>query len=120
MVGNEYYELTTESGDLIHTNTNFGEEESVLISTQNLNIADISLNSLFIYPNPAENYIQIKYQYILPSSFEIFDINGRRIYNKEINSETDLVFNTTKLVSGMYFISIHLNEKTERLKFIVK
>ena len=101
-------------------NTNFGSEESKLISTEYLSTSELTLNSLFIYPNPAEDYIQIKYQYILPSSFEIFDINGRRIYNKEINSETDLVFNTTTLVSGMYFISIHLNEKTKRLKFIVK
>ena len=120
MVGNEYYELTTESGDLIHTNTNFGEEESVLISTQNLNIVDISLNSLFIYPNPAENYIQIKYQNTVPNSFKIFDINGRRIHHKEINSEADLIFNTTNLVKGMYFISIQISEKNKRLKFIVK
>ena len=119
-IGNESYELTTQEGDLIYTNTNFGSEESKLISTEYLSTSELTLNSLFIYPNPAEDYIQIKYQYILPSSFEIFDINGRRIYNKEINSETDLVFNTTNLVSGMYFISIHAKEKTKRLKFIVK
>ena len=37
-IGSEFYELTTEEGVLIHTNTDFGYEESTMISTQYLSL----------------------------------------------------------------------------------
>ena len=42
---NEFYELTTEEGDLVYTNTNFGAEESKLISTNYLNLNENNQNS---------------------------------------------------------------------------
>ena len=38
----------------------------------------------------------------------------------DIKDENDLTISTIDLSSGMYFISIHNESKTEKLKFIVK
>ena len=60
-IGSEFYELTTEEGVLIHTNTDFGYEESTMISTKYLSLNNILNSSLTLFPNPAVNFIQIKY-----------------------------------------------------------
>ena len=119
-VGSEYYELTTEEGDLIYTNTNFGSEESKLISTEYLSVNQNSINSISIYPNPSDNFIYIRYQNILPESFKIFDLNGRLINSKIINNEDDLEINVSTFERGLYFISISSGENMDNLKFLVK
>ncbi len=120
MVGNESYELTTEEGVLIYTNTNFGSEESKLISTEYLSLNQNSINSISIYPNPADNFIYIRYQNILPDSYKIFDLNGRLINSKIINNEDDLEINVGTFERGLYFISISSGENMDNLKFLVK
>ena len=120
MVGNEYYELTTEEGNLIYTNTNFGSEESKLISTEYLNIEQSDFNSISIYPNPADNFIYIRYQNILPESYKIFDLNGRLVNSKIIDNEDDLEINIGSFERGLYFISINSGENINNLKFLVK
>ncbi len=120
MVGNESYELITEEGDLIYTNTNFGSEESKLISTEYLSLNQNSINSISIYPNPADNFIYIRYQNILPDSYKIFDLNGRLINSKIINNEDDLEINVGTFERGLYFISISSGENMDNLKFLVK
>ena len=119
-VGNEYYELTTEEGDLIYTNTNFGSEESKLISTEYLSVNQNSINSISIYPNPADNFIYIRYQNILPDSYKIFDLNGRLVNSKIIDNEDDLEINVGSFERGLYFISISSGENMDNLKFLVK
>ena len=119
-VGSEYYELTTEEGDLIYTNTNFGSEESKLISTEYLNIGESYINSISIYPKPADNFIYIRYQNILPESYKIFDLNGRLIQSKIIKNDDDLEIKISGFEKGLYFISIRSGKNMENLKFLVK
>jgi len=119
-VGSEYYELTTEQGDLIYTNTNFGSEESKLISTEYLNLNQNEINSISIYPNPSDKFIQINYQNILPESYKIFDLNGSLIYSKAINSDRDLKIDVSGFSKGLYFISIQSGQNMNNLKFLVK
>ena len=117
---NEFYELTTEEGDLVYTNTNFGSEESKLISTNYLNLNENNQNSVSIFPNPSENYIYIRYENISPESYKIFDVNGRLIYSKIINNNDDLLVDVSSYDRGLYFISIVSNQKVSNLKFLVK
>lgn len=119
-VGSEYYELSTEEGELIYTNTDFGSEESKLISTEYLSSGQNDLNSISIFPNPAESFIQIKYQTTFPKSYKIFDFNGRLINSKVINNNNDLRVDVSSFEKGLYFISIQSNERENNLKFLIK
>ena len=119
-VGNEYYELTTEEGELIYTNTDFGSEESKLISTEYLNLNESAQNSLSVYPNPADNFIEIRCQNLFPDFYTIYDINGRKIESKHINYDSDLTIDVSRFERGMYFIVIEINQDLTNLKFLVK
>ena len=119
-VGSEYYELTTEEGDLVYTNTNFGSEESKLISTEYLNLNQNEINSISIYPNPSDKFINVNYQNILPESYKIFDLNGSLIYSKVVNSDRDLKIDVSGFSKGLYFISIQSGQNMNNLKFLVK
>ena len=74
--------LQLKMATYIYSNTNFGSEESKLISTNYLSLDQNNPNSISIYPNPADNYIKIRYQNIIPNSYKIYDINGRLIKSK--------------------------------------
>lgn len=119
-VGTEYYELTTEEGELIRFNQEFEFEETTYISTNYLNTNRITKSDFFISPNPSDSFIRINYFDGLPDYFEIYNINGRLIKNGEIYDENDLTISTNDLSSGMYFISLFRGFETEKLKFIVK
>ena len=119
-VGTEYYELTTEEGELIRFNQEFEFEETTYISTNYLNTNRIIKSDFFISPNPSDSFIRINYFDGLPDYFEIYNINGRLIKNGEIYDENDLTISTNDLSSGMYFISLFRGFETEKLKFIVK
>ena len=119
-VGTEYYELTTEEGELIKFNQEFGFEETIYISTNYLNNNDIIKSDFFISPNPSDSFIKINHFDGLPNYFEIFSINGRLIKKGEIYNENDLTISTNDLSGGMYFISIFRGFEKEKLKFIVK
>ena len=106
--------------DLIYTNTNFGSEESKLISTEYLNIGESYIDSISIYPKPADNFIYIRYQNILPESYKIFDLNGRLIQSKIIKNDDDLEIKISGFEKGLYFISIRSGKNMEHLKFLVK
>ena len=118
-LGNEYYELTTDDGTLIHENTDFGYEESTMISTQYLNLDGNKINRLTLFPNPASDFMKINYNNEIPNKYNIYDVNGRLIYSKIIRNEYDLRVNTGVLEKGLYIISIELNHKLENLKFLV-
>ena len=118
--GSEYYELTTEEGNLIYSNTNFGSEESKLISTNYLGLDQNNPNSISIFPNPADNYIKIRCQNITPNSYKIHDINGRLIKSSFIENYNSFSVDVSNFERGLYFISIKSEEKIDNLKFLIK
>ena len=118
--GYEFYELSTEDGTIIHTNTNFGYDETNLISTYSLGLNSNFDDSISIFPNPASNYIEIKYQNLIPDFYRILDVKGRIIKYKEIYNDNDLFTDVSSFNKGLYFISIHSGENVSNLKFLVK
>ena len=119
--GQEWYELKTDDDVLIHTNTDFGSEESTQISTNYLSLSDLDINNFSIYPNPSEYLLTIKVNGAnIPEKYSIIDINGRIILDKIVYSESDLSISVGSLESGVYFLNIIAGNKEETIKFIVK
>jgi hypothetical protein len=91
-------------------NSNF---QTLKVSTYNDNA------SLLIYPNPVVDKLYlsaINGEQI--QSVEIISLNGQKMMSEQLN-ETRLQINTSKLASGIYFISIKLKSKT-MIKRIIK
>tara|TARA_X000000368_G_scaffold225507_1_gene178010 strand:+ start:463 stop:2196 length:1734 start_codon:yes stop_codon:yes gene_type:complete len=118
--GVEHYRLTTEEGELIRYNQNFGFDESTYINTYYLSFNEVNAPNFFVSPNPSDSFIKINHSNELPDHFKIYDINGRIMKIGDIKDKNDLIISTIDLSSGMYFISIYNESKTEKLKFIVK
>lgn len=86
-----------------------------------LSIADDSnLSEISVYPNPAYNSVEIKFnESDFGSIFTIFDINGKIIKTHIIN-QNSITLNKSEFLSGMYFIQIsnENNIQTHKLVFL--
>lgn len=90
---------------------------SNLLSTNYIN--DIS-NNIFLFPNPAENFISLSLPNNLESSinYSIKNILGQSVMNGKLLDNKNIDIN--HLLSGMYFIEIKTEGKTGSKKFIKK
>ena len=91
-----------------------------MISTQYLSLNNILNSSLTLYPNPADNFIQIKYDYLMPDNYSIIDTNGRLIESRIIVNENDLLIDVRDLEKGLYFILLESSNGINSLKFVIK
>jgi len=80
---------------------------------EQIEIVNNSETSLFIYPNPANEDLNINYS--LPSTIEsgtisVYDMFGRKIQTVLIyQKEKSLIINTNPLSAGIYFITLVVN-----------
>ncbi len=99
----DLYKLLPRSINDIIVNTTTTVNESQLLNCQ-------------IYPNPASDFVNIDFDDPgkLPSSVEIYTIEGKKIYtNNNINSST-LKIDLTKMLKGAYIIRVVDNEVYQR------
>ena len=81
-----------------------------------------------IYPNPADNYIEISVNVNCSKNNEILKISisgisGKMYYNKQFNTVDNYFFgkiNISNYPSGIYFITVTGNQFSETKKMIVK
>lgn len=78
-------------------------------------------NSIKIYPNPANNFIQIEGLNVL--SYSIFDFTGKQIEEQLIsinNINLKCYINISNLFSGIYFIKVKTDKGNRSFKFVKK
>ena len=75
--------------------------------TENNFPQDLNLNDISVFPNPAENYISVKFDEKKNKKlrYTINDVNGRLIL-KGIVRLTNEKINLSHLINGIYFLSI--------------
>lgn len=79
-------------------------------------------NELLVYPNPANNILNVKIATIVPESFEckIFDITGRLVPVKPMEVyDAHIEYNLNSLNEGIYLIQVKVNNQTITRKFTV-
>ena len=65
-----------------------------------------------IYPNPTKEIITIKFaNYIENSKFELFDLQGKIVYNEKINESNNSI-HLNQLSNGIYFYIISTDGKS--------
>lgn len=84
------------------------------ITISSLNNTEFS-NKPFIYPNPSNNYLEIKN---LPysSMIKLIDITGKLLFNRFVVNENNTTITTTDFMNGFYILQIEhdgiiINEK---------
>ena len=88
-----------------------------------LSVDDMTLeNNILIYPNPAQQILNIKNNtYAIIDSAIIYDVRGRLISTTQINdSRVTKSINVSNLQSGLYFVKLNINDTSITKKFVVE
>jgi hypothetical protein len=73
-----------------------------------------------LFPNPVLSELKILFNQStnLATHISVFDLLGKELLSKEINSLDEVVFNVSDLVSGVYFVKVESKGKYSVKKFI--
>lgn len=121
--GNGYYNLKTSTNAVIVSGSgSIGYQESTTfgINTSLSTDAFKMLNSMTLYPNPANDVLNISVDgnSELPESWSIYNTLGQIIDQKKVSAQQDLSINTAAYSKGVYFIKLSKNNETKTLQFI--
>jgi len=83
-----------------------------------LSIEDSIIESFSIYPNPANNIITITSQHNEKAQIQIHDVLGKKVFEQQTKLNEDL--NISNLKSGIYILSVSIDNKTTSKKLIIK
>jgi hypothetical protein len=83
------------------------------------------LNSFGLYPNPADEELNVQFNLAQAEkvNFEITNLAGQKIDRQVINaSQGDnlILFDTAKLASGMYLLTVGTGNSAKTVQFVVK
>ena len=84
--------------------------------------ADFPLvQNLFIYPNPANNSINIVTNEFNVGELKIFNTNGQLVYKDALESikENNLDIDITSFSPGIYFVQLTVDNQHKTGKFLV-
>jgi alpha-tubulin suppressor-like RCC1 family protein len=70
-----------------------------------------------LYPNPANSYFSIETNSIDKQTLDLFDVNGRHVFSKIINGNTNI--DATNLDEGIYTMKITTNEGIINKKLVI-
>ncbi|HYD91756.1 MAG TPA: T9SS type A sorting domain-containing protein [Flavobacterium sp.] len=85
----------------------------------NLSTNDILASKFTVYPNPANNVINIaNAENILVNGVVITDLNGRTVKNVSYNGVTEAQINVSDLASGMYMMTVSSDKGTMTKKIV--
>jgi len=83
---------------------------------QFLSVEDFELSGIVIHPNPVKDIIKINTTVNLTNKIAtVFDINGKRMLNKKMDSYS---IDVSQLTSGVYFLRLESNGRSISRKFI--
>ena len=90
-------------------------------ATVGLNNNEFSAAQINIFPNPANSVVNVTVSGIktLPVHVAIFDVIGREVYSKTVNSNVvNERINIADLNSGVYFIKVSNAQGSKTMRFV--
>ncbi|WP_299251880.1 RICIN domain-containing protein [uncultured Aquimarina sp.] len=107
--------------DCVNTNSQNREYSFEFLETEVLEIEDLSISNMVLYPNPAHTLLNIEIpnkHFSKPIQIKVYDFMGRSI--KEVTSKEDLIkINLDNIPLGNYFILL-LDDKKSYNSFFIK
>jgi hypothetical protein len=84
-------------------------------------IQNVEVKNLKIYPNPAIDILTVEISNEKISQVDIFDVSGRKIYDRQFNNNNKSKIPVNNISNGLYFIKIQTEYgKTYLSKFFIK
>ena len=100
-------------------NSSYNSENKFPVAVEE--IATPKENSFVLYPNPAEDIVNIRLDKTGQYNVVLSDINGRQLTTKNINTlSNDFAIDVRNYSRGLYFLTLTNSEYTLTQKFIIK
>ena len=98
---------------------------SITVQTTNVGIEDHLLNSISLYPNPANDVVNVQctMNNVQLESVEVIDVYGkvvRTVVGANNHSPMSTRINVSGLANGMYFVRVTTDEGVATKPFVVK
>ena len=74
--------------------------------------------SVNIFPNPAKNIFQISAPYLI-KEIQIFNFNGKRVYNEKVSKAQNTTITKANLVTGNYLVKISTTNGDFNSKLVI-
>lgn len=79
-----------------------------------------SISTDFVaYPNPAQEYINLKFKDNSEKKIQLFDITGKKVAEPIISNETFVQLNTSTFENGIYFLNVNVKNNNSIQKIII-
>lgn len=77
-------------------------------------------NNFIVYPNPSNGELNIKSRFdVGEATISIFDMNGRKVFNQNIELHQSATINASGLTSGIYMMQIESANRSQTTKLII-
>jgi len=112
---NIWFKITAYSIDKILTNSIISSSSDFILPVELF-----SKNGINVFPNPSSKELIIDLNTNNSSLiYQIFDLNGKILLNKEEKNTSTLKINISNFKSGVYILKLNNNNKTMQTKFLV-
>ncbi len=119
----------TREGDITYVFYNINDVNDTVDYTVTYKVNGIPLSneeferpSISVYPNPAQDFLNVNYSLGAGESgrFEMINLVGSKVYSTELSKEqSQLEINLSQLKAGVYFYSLRVNGETAISKKLV-
>ena len=97
-------------------NVDGGYDPGVWIGSETAGLEDQDLVALNMYPNPANDVLNISVQNTI-NTVEIFNVLGQKVISMQVEN-TSAEINVSNLNAGIYLIKYEINNSTSTKKFV--
>lgn len=122
--GNYHHSITSDLVPYLGTLRNTGEYFGWYLLTANGLSNILPINEVKLYPNPANNELNINFsnESITPVSIYLYNTNGQALQNFSFETQglTSATLNTSNLNSGVYILQFTNSNGQASYKFIVE
>ena len=88
-------------------------------SLVNVNVITALENKITVYPNPANDVINISADGVRLNEIRIVDINGREVRTVDVGNQSQLSLQVNDLISGVYFIQLRAGSDVATKKIVI-
>ena len=92
--------------------------DDFVIAGEALGIDDVNLNSARVFPNPANNLVNISWNETYNGDIKLYDITGRLLKTLSVNNKSQISFSTEHYTNGVYLIQFS-NENHNLVKKLI-
>lgn len=97
---------------------NISPEAIAIDYRDNTSVEENTKEQVSIYPNPANDFINVSTDMINASNIVIYDITGKEVFKTSISRDKNVI-NVSSLKKGMYFLSVSNNQKLSSATLII-